>query len=118
MATMIFMSQSGITDPARAADWDVWYLEHLNIMLTVPGVSSAQRFVTEAPGYSPSLAMYTMRGAEVFQDPYYLSVRGMGEWQQLVDRQHYHRNLFSGLDRAPPVPTHARLIVADRERED
>lgn len=115
---MIFMSQSGITDASRAPDWDVWYVEHLNIMLTVPGVASAQRFMTDAPGYSPSLAMYTIPGAEIFEEPYYLSVRGMGEWQPLMDRRHYHRNLFSGLDVAPPVAAGARLIVADRERED
>ena len=115
---MIFMSQSGITDPKRAVDWDAWYIEHLHVMLSVPGVSSAQRFLTDASGYSPSLAMYTMSGAEIFDDPYYRSVRGMGEWSDLIDRRHYHRNLFAGLDRAPPVAASARLIVADRERED
>ncbi len=71
-------------------------------MLTVPGVSSAQRFVTDTPGYSPSLAIYTMAGPGVFDDPYYLSVRGMGEWLPLIDRRYYQRNLFAGLDRAPP----------------
>ena len=115
---MIFMSQSGITDPARAADWDAWYIGHLRIMLSVPGVSSAQRFVTDVPGYSPSLAMYTIAGPEIFEDPYYLSVRGMGEWLPLIDRRHYHRNLFAGLDSAPPVAADARLLVADRARED
>ena len=48
---MIFMSQSGITDPARSADWDAWYVEHLNVMRSVPGISSAQRFATDAPAY-------------------------------------------------------------------
>ena len=115
---MIFMSQSGITDASRARDWDAWYVDHLHLMLTVPGILSAQRFGTDAPGYSPSLAMYTIPGAEVFEDPYYLSVRGMGEWLPLIDRRYYHRNLFSGLDRAPPVAAGARLVVADRERED
>ena len=115
---MIFMSQSGLTDASRAVEWDAWYVEHLNIMLTVPGVSSAQRFVTDTAGYSPSLAMYTMAGPEIFDDPYYLSVRGMGEWLPLIDRRYYQRNLFAGLDRAPPVAVDARLIVADRERED
>ena len=115
---MIFMSQSGITDPARATDWDAWYVDHLNVMLTVPGVASAQRFFTDAPDYSPSLAMYTVTGPEIFEDPYYRSVRGMGEWLALIDRRHYHRNLFAGLDRAPAVAAGARLIVADRERED
>ena len=112
------MSQSGITDPGRAADWDEWYVEHLNIMLTVPGVSSTQRFVTEAPGYSPSLAMYTIAGPQTFDDPYYLSVRGMGEWLPLIDRRYYQRNLFDGLERAPRVDTGARLLVADRDAKD
>ena len=115
---MIFMSQSGLTDSSRAADWDAWYVEHLNIMLTVPGVSSAQRFLTDTLGYSPSLAIYTMAGPEVFHDPYYLSVRGMGEWLPLIDRRYYRRNLFAGLDRAPPVAADARLLVADRDQED
>lgn len=115
---MIFMSQSGLTDETRAADWDQWYVEHLRIMLTVPGISSAQRFVTDSPDYSPSLAMYTIAGAEVFEDPYYRGVRGLGEWLPLVDRRHYKRNLFSGLDRAPAVASAAFLLVADRTHED
>jgi len=57
---VIFISQSGLTDPARAAEWDAWYVEHLRIMLSVPRISSAQRFMTASPGYSPSLAIYTV----------------------------------------------------------
>jgi hypothetical protein len=115
---MIFISQSGLSDPGRSAEWDAWYVEHLHVMMSVPAVSSAQRFVTDSPGYSPSLAMYTVPGPEIFTDPYYLRVRGMGEWSEFIDRGHYHRNLFAGLDRAPPVTASQRLIVADRERED
>lgn len=113
---MIFMSQSGLSVPAREKEWDAWYVEHLRIMLTVPGIASAQRFKTDAPGYSPSLAMYTIASAEVFRDPYYLKVRGMGEWLPLVPKQHYHRNLFEGLDAAPDVAEDSVLIVADRDR--
>jgi hypothetical protein len=112
---MIFMSQIGITDPTRERELDGWYVEHLKIMLTVPGVSSAQRLKTTSAGYPPSLAMYTVSGAGVFHDPYYLSVRGMGEWMPLVDKAHYRRNLFDGLDEAPDVSENARLLVADRE---
>jgi hypothetical protein len=115
---MIFISQSGITDATRAADWDAWYLEHLRIMATVPGVSSAQRFKTDTPGSSPSLAIYSVASADVFKDPYYLSVRGMGEWLALIDRRYYKRNLFSGLDRAPQVADGAVMLVADRERAE
>jgi hypothetical protein len=112
---MIFMSQSGLSDQAREKDWDAWYVEHLRIMKTVPGIRSAQRFKTDSPGYSPSLAIYTIASAAVFQDPYYQSVRGMGEWLPLIQREHYHRNLFEGLDQAPDVAQGSLLIVADRD---
>ena len=113
---MIFMSQSGLTDASRENEWDAWYVELLRIMRTVPGISSAQRFKTESRGYSPSLAMYTIASAAVFQDPYYQSVRGMGDWLPLIQKQHYRRNLFEGLDRAPDVAQDCVLIVADRDR--
>lgn len=110
---MIFMSQSGLTDPAREADWDVWYVEHLRVMASVQGVESAQRFKTRTPGYSPSLAMYTMVSADVFQDPYYQSIRGLGEFLPLIDRRYYKRNLFAGLDAAPEVGSGEVLLVWD-----
>lgn len=113
---MIFMSQTGLTDPTREKEWDAWYVEHLRIMLTVPGIASAQHFKTDSPGYSPSLAMYTIASAEVFQDPYYQSVRGMGDWLPLIQKQYYRRNLFEGLDAAPDVAEGCVLIVADRDR--
>jgi len=110
---MIFMSQSGLTDPGREGDWDVWYLEHLRIMATVNGVDSAQRFKTASPGYSPSLAMYTMQSADVFTDPYYQSIRGLGEFLPLIDRRWYMRNLFAGLDIAPAVAADEVMLVWD-----
>lgn len=115
---MIFMSQSGLVDPRREAEWDAWYVEHLHIMLTVPGIYSAQRFKTDTPGCPPSLAIYGVAGAAVFDDPCYRSVRGMGEWLPLIDRRYYRRNLFAGLERAPAVPLDAVLMLADRDSED
>lgn len=115
---MIFMSQSGLTDLAREPDWDEWYVDHLRIMATVPGVSSAQRFKSASPGHSPSLAMYSMVSADVFTDPYYQSVRGMGEWLPLIDKQYYRRNLFEGSETAPDVPEGSALLVADREKPE
>jgi len=112
------MSESGLTDTAREPEWDAWYVEHLRIMLTVPGILSAQRFKVETPGRPPSLAIYTVASADVFRDPYYLSVRGMGEWLPLIDRRYYRRNLFEGLDAAPEVTEGQVLVVADRERPD
>jgi hypothetical protein len=115
---MIFMSQSGLTDSGRESDWDRWYLEHLAIMATVPGISSTQRFRTSTPGEPPSLAMYSVASAGVFQDPYYLSVRGMGEWLPLIDRRYYRRNLFAGLDVAPDVADGQVLLIEDRDEPE
>ena len=113
---MIFMSQSGLSDPAREAEWDAWYVEHLRIMVTVPGIGSAQRFKTIMSRHSPSLAMYSIASTEVFADPYYQRVRGMGEWLPLIEKRYYLRNLFAGLDAAPDVGDHFVLLVVDRER--
>lgn len=113
---MIFTSQSGLSDPTREVEWDAWYAEHLRIMTTVPGITSAQRLKTTGGCSSPSLAMYTVVSAEVFADPYYQRVRGMGEWLPLIDKAHYRRNLFDGLDTAPDVPGGSVLIVADRDQ--
>ncbi|MPZ45362.1 MAG: hypothetical protein GEV05_18595 [Betaproteobacteria bacterium] len=110
---MIFMSQSGLTDPARESDWDAWYLEHLRVMVSVEGVASAQRFKTASPGHPPSTAMYSMQSGAVFQDPYYLSVRGLGEFLPLIDRRYYRRNLFAGLDLAPAVAPGQVMLIWD-----
>lgn len=115
---MIFMSESGLTDPTRASEWDRWYIDHLNIMVSVAGISSAQRFKTATPGHPPSLAMYSVASPSVFQDPYYLSVRGMGEWLPLIDRRYYRRNLFDGAERTPDVAQDRVLLVADRPRAE
>ena len=110
---MIFMSQSGLVDASRQAEWDAWYLEHLAIMATVPGVLSAQRFTTSSAGHPPSLGLYTVTSPEVFNGAYYQSVRGMGSWLPLIAREHYRRNLFEGLDCAPEVEAGQVLLLED-----
>jgi len=111
---MIFMSQSGITDPERQAEWHRWYRGHLQVMLTVNGIDSAQRFTLMHGEYAPSLAIYTVASPAIFQDAYYLRIRGMGEWLPLIDRRYYRRTLFAGLNAAPDVPDADVLLVADR----
>jgi hypothetical protein len=115
---MIFMSQSGLTAPERQAEWEHWYLAHLQVMLTVNGITSAQRFALIHGDNTPSLALSTIVSPDVFQDAYYLRVRGMGEWLPLIDRRHYRRNLFVGLEAAPDVPETHVLLVADRDQPE
>jgi hypothetical protein len=112
---MIFMSQSGLSDPTRESDWEEWYAEHLDIMASVPGISSAQRFKSVTPGFPPSLAIYSVASENVFKDPYYLSVRGMGDWLGLIDWRYYKRNLFEGSEHAPEVADGQVMLIADRD---
>ena len=119
---MIFMSQSGIIDPTQEPQWAQWYVEHLRIMRTVDGITSAERFQTKAPGWSPSLAMYSIRSPEVFVDPYYQKIRGMGPWLSLIDKRFYQRNLFEGVaqasNMAPEVPAGSVLVVTDQAQPE
>ena len=115
---MIFMSQSGLLDRAREAEWDEWYVEHLRIMETVNGIRSARRFKSDSPDHPPSLAMYSVDSAAVFEDPYYQKIRGMGAWLPLIDKRFYRRNLFEGMQAAPDVPAGHMLYVADRDTPD
>lgn len=112
---MIFMSQSGITDSSKDAAWDEWYREHLRVMRRVNGITSANRYKTGTPGWPPSLAMYSVVSPAVFEDPYYLSIRGMGNWLPLIDRRYYRRNLFEGLYAAPAVNPGQVLLVTDQQ---
>ena len=115
---MIFMSQSGITDPAQQAAWDHWYQGHLAVMLTVNGIESAQRFTLIEGAFAPSLALYTITSPAVFQDARYLRIRGMGPWLPLIDQRYYRRTLFAGLDIAPAVSDTGVLLVTDRAQPE
>src|SRR5271170_6571361 len=111
---MIFISESGLTDPSCLAEWDAWYRGHLAAMVAVPGITSAQRFRALDEGPPPSLAMYTVASPAVLESDIYLRTRGMGPFVAVVDRRLHRRNLFDGLDAAPAVPMGSILLVADR----
>ena len=115
---MIFMSQSGITDPAQQAAWGHWYQGHLAVMLTVNGIESAQRFTLIERIFAPSLALYMITSPAVFQDVYYLRIHGMGPRLPLIDQRYYRRTLFAGLDSAPAVSDTDVLLATDRAQPE
>jgi hypothetical protein len=87
-------------------------------MLTVKGIESAQRFTLIEGVFAPSLALYTITSPAVFQDAYYLRIRGMGPWLPLLDQRYYRRTLFAGLDIAPVVSDTDVLLVTDRAQPE
>ena len=101
---------------ALQAEWDAWYRQHIEVLLAVPGISTAQRFkcLTRCP--SPYLTIYSVDSARVFESAGYRERGGRGstgKWQPLMT--HWLRNLFEGLTMAPAVSEEARLLVTESQ---
>ena len=58
---MIFMSQSGLADPSRQAEWDAWYLEHLAIMAKAPRPGLSKTRLIPALGADGAATFATAR---------------------------------------------------------
>ena len=52
---------------ALQAEWDAWYLQHIEVLLAVPGIKTAQRFECLTGYASPYLTIYSVDSAEVFE---------------------------------------------------
>jgi hypothetical protein len=115
---MIYMVEMDFRNPAREADWHVWYLDHVaKLIRNVPGFRATQRFraITATP--SPWLALHDV-----------VSPRGVRE--RRVPRQRrprLHRRVagraqptgtatcFAGIDNTPEVPPDGHLLVLEAD---
>lgn len=113
---MLYVVEMDFVAPNRQAEWDAWYLEHLHVLLSVPGFHTAQRFVCLAPWRAPWLAIYSVDSPEVFESAPYRARGGRdstGEWKPFM--RNWDRNVFDGLARAPAVGFDQVLLLADAE---
>jgi hypothetical protein len=111
---MIYCVELAFSQPEREAQWSAWYSKHLGVLLSVPGISTAQRFESMAPCAAPYLAAYSVTGGEVFESAPYRQRGGRaspGEWAPLMI--HWDRNLFDGLSHMPEVRPDQVLAVVD-----
>ena len=111
---MIYCVELAFSQPEREAEWNEWYSTHLDVLLSVPGFSTAQRFVSTTPCRAPYLAAYSVTSGSVFESAPYLQRGGRGSpgaWAPLMIN--WDRNLFDGLARMPDVQPHEYLLVAD-----
>jgi len=112
---MLYVVEMKFTQPARQAAWDEWYLEHLDILLTVPGFHTAQRFLCATAWPAPYLAIYSVEGPDVFESKAYRERGGRdstGEWKPTM--VNWDRNLYDGLKRVPAVvETEVLLLTED-----
>ena len=116
---MLYMVEMDFRNPAREADWHIWYLQHIaKLIRTVPGFRASQRFRAITPTSSPWLAMHDVVSAAVFQTAEYRASGGpaaTGEWQ--TEHTNWYRNLFDGIDSTPEVAPDAHLLVSEGEAQ-
>ncbi len=95
-------------------EWSDWYNGNLNVLLSVPGFRSAQRFrnAGESPRY---LAIYTIDSPAVFQTQTYIDAGGNGanSVRYRPAYQMWKRNLFDDGMPATNVDTSNYLLVED-----
>jgi len=112
---MLYMVELDLPHPALLDEWQAWYGEHLRVLLSIPGILSAQRFRSITPSASPFVAIYTIAGADVMTSPAYRAQAGPkspGRWSELMTN--WYRNVLDGLDCAPEVPPGGWLAIMDR----
>jgi len=111
---MIYMVEMGFSALALREKWDAWYLSHMKMLVTIPGLTATQRFEALEDHIQPFVAMHEVTGPELFESPGYKAKAGpasTGEWRTL--HQHWVRNVFAGVDRTPDVAMDAFLILAE-----
>ncbi len=111
---MIYMVEQTFSMPKLEADWNVWYMANLDVLMAVPGFKSGQRFQVIGAKPSEYLAMYTIASADVFDSAIYKNSGGGGTASQRFRPayQVWKRNLLD-LETAPEVAMDQCLLVLD-----
>ena len=116
---MLYMVECDISDSRVEAEWNAYYTERkLDEVLAVPGFRTSQRFKALWSVPSPYPAIHTVDSLDVLTGQAYRSGGGGAfdkRFQPFIIN--WHRNLFSGLDRAPAVADDELIAVADDARE-
>jgi hypothetical protein len=124
---MIYMVDHVYGDPVSEQAWHDWYSGYLRKLISVPGISSAQRF--KAIGCAPSryLAMYSVDSAQVYSSHAYRNIGGGGSQSARFHSAYrlWTRNLFDSAQppeanstttlSAPAVGSEQLVLVFDRQ---
>lgn len=110
---MIYTVECSFSDPSSEAEWNDFYsLKKLPALISVSGFHTSQRFKALSAGCPVYLALHSIDGLAVL-DGYEYRQKGGGNfarWQQHITD--WHRNLYSGLERAPAIGEGEHLIVS------
>lgn len=110
---MIYTVECSFADPASEAEWNDFYsLEKLPALISVSGFHTSQRFKAVSAGCPFYLAIHSIDNLDVLQGDEYRQKGGgsFARWQQHITD--WHRNLYSGLDRAPAIDEEEHLVVS------
>ena len=78
---MIYTVESNFSDPGREVEWNAWYETYLTQLVSLPGLTTAQRFRALTPG-TPAwayLAIYSVASLAVFASEAYRGIGGGGQ---------------------------------------
>lgn len=111
---MIYMVEMALIDLGRRVEWDAWYLAHMKMLISIPGIQATQRFEALAQHPSPFVALHQVTGPEVFTSDAYRAKAGptgTGEWRDRMNN--WHRNVLRGIEETPDVPLSGALVVVE-----
>ncbi len=115
---MIYMVEMGFSALGLRKKWDEWYLSHMKMLITIPGIHATQRFEALHDHIQPFVALHEVTGPDVLTSDAYKAKAGpasTGEWRTL--HKHWVRNVYDGMDQTPDVPMNAFLLIAEAGAE-
>lgn len=112
---MIYTVELNFSDP-DTAEWHAWYESYLKQLVTLPGLSTAQRFqaVDKAAQHWEYLALYSLASLDVYDSDAYRAIGGGGN----ASRAFHHaitrrRNVYQGIERMPEIPKGGRVLLSE-----
>ena len=115
----MYTVELNFSDPAREAEWHAWYETYLAQLVSLPGLSTAQRFRAVAPGTQSweYLALYSVASLEVFASDAYRSIGGGGHASaRFTEAIRRRRNVYAGIERIPEVTDAGRVVLCEDTR--
>ena len=115
------MVELNFADPTREQEWNTWYGTYLSQLVSLPGLSTAQRFRAVVPGSQlwTYLALYSLDSLEVFESEAYHHMGGGGRasapFKEAIRRR---RNVYTGIERLPEVTDSGRVLLGESTRPD
>ncbi len=113
---MMYTVELNFSDAPRADEWNAWYETYLQKLVTLPGLSTAQRFraVEKDAQHWEYLALYSIASLDVYESDAYRAIGGGGNasaaYKEAITRR---RNVYAGVERMPEVTANARVVLCE-----